>query len=102
MQGAGIEPEAVEQAVWFAQVVGGSILTGWLAESLLDSGLRVRGGAMLVGLAGLYLGGWAATLTGWSAGPSVAGYAVVPAFAGALAVTAMAKLVSLGVAGPRR
>jgi hypothetical protein len=78
------------------------MLAGWISERALDTGLGIRGIAPLAGLVGLYAGralwGW----TGWSVGPLVAGFAVVPALAGALATCAVLKLVGLGLAGPRR
>jgi hypothetical protein len=102
MQDVWMDPEALQQIGRLLQVVGVSLLAGWLAELMLDSGLRARGGVLLIGLAGLYLGSWAVALTGWSTGPAVADHALVPTMAGALAVAGMTKLVVLGATGPRR
>jgi hypothetical protein len=41
------------------------------------------------------------TWTGWDSGPSLGGFAVLPAVAGTFAVCALLKLVTLGMAGPR-
>ena len=99
---AGADPELLHQALSLLQTSAVALLSGWAAERLLDTGLRVRGLPMLCGLAGVYTGTWACAAAGWPHGPQVAGQAALPAFVGALAVAAFFKLVGLGVAGPRR
>jgi hypothetical protein len=78
-----------------------ALLAGWVAEHLLDTGIRIRGLALFMGLAGLYFGTWLWTLGGWPYGPTVAGQGIMPLFAGALAVSGFFKLVALGASGPR-
>jgi uncharacterized membrane protein YeaQ/YmgE (transglycosylase-associated protein family) len=88
--------------VWeMVQLTAVALLAGYSAERLLDPGLGVRGLPALCGLAGLYVGAWMWEAGGWNAGPLLAGHALMPAFAGALMVAALFKLVSLGAAGPR-
>src|SRR5262249_24601871 len=70
-------------------------------ERTVDTGLKTRGTAPLAGLAGLYIGRALWAWGGWSAGPIVGGFPVVPAVAGAFAVCALLKLLRLGAAGPR-
>ena len=99
---AGADPELLHEALSLLQTSAVALLAGWAAERLLDTGLRIRGLALLCGIAGVYAGTWTWTVAGWPHGPNVAGQAVVPTFAGALAVAAVFKLVGLGVVGPRR
>jgi uncharacterized membrane protein YeaQ/YmgE (transglycosylase-associated protein family) len=99
---AGADPELLHEALSLLQTTGIALLFGWAAERLLDTGLAVRGLPLLCGVSGLYAGTWVFTLAGWPHGPRLAGQALLPAFAGALAVATIFKLVSLGVDGPRR
>jgi uncharacterized membrane protein YeaQ/YmgE (transglycosylase-associated protein family) len=99
------EPEPArafaDQVIRLSQLGGVALLAGWLAERLIDTGFRLRGLAPLAGAVGFYAGSTLWATAGWPAGPLVWGLALVPAFAGALAICAILKLVSLGVAGPR-
>ena len=70
---------------------------GWLADRLLDTGVSSRGLPLLAGLFGIYL----SSHFSFTAGPVLAGHAVLPAFAGAVTVCSFLKLASLGMAGPR-
>jgi uncharacterized membrane protein YeaQ/YmgE (transglycosylase-associated protein family) len=79
-----------------------AMLSGWVAERVIDTGVRVRGIAPLAGLFGLYVGQWVWASGGWDSGPRVAGCPIVPAVVGAFGVCALLKLVALGFAGPRR
>jgi len=89
------------EAYRLAETVAAAMLAGWVAERTVDTGLKTRGTAPLAGLAGLYIGRALWAWGGWSAGPIVGGFPVVPAVAGAFAVCALLKLVRLGAAGPR-
>ena len=93
--------ELMREAWSLLQVVGVSGVAGWMATRLLDPGLATRGLALLAGLFGCYAGSWTLELTGWPPGPTIAGESVMGAFAGALAICAFLKLVSVGLDGPR-
>jgi len=95
------DPDMVQQAWSLLQLVVVAALAGWTAERLLDTGVRSRGLPFLSGLFGLYLGQHLLSLTGWSAGPEVAGQPVLAAFAGSLVISGFLKLATLGTAGPR-
>jgi uncharacterized membrane protein YeaQ/YmgE (transglycosylase-associated protein family) len=98
----GIESPSFLGQFWeMMQLTAVALLAGYSAERLLDPDLGVRGLPALCGLAGLYVGAWMWEAGGWNAGPLLAGHALMPAFAGALMVAALFKLVSLGAAGPR-
>ena len=79
-----------------------AMLAGWVAERLIDTGVRLPGIAPLAGVAGLCVGQWVWAGAGWEPGPVIAGFPVVPAVAGAFGVCAVLKLVALGFAGSRR
>ncbi len=96
-----MEQELVVHAWDLAQLVVVAALAGWSAERLLDTGVHTRGLPFLSGLFGLYVGPRVLDLTGWPAGPMVAGEPLLAAFAGALVIGAFLKLASLGAAGPR-
>lgn len=83
-----------------AQLAVTAAVLGWLAERLLDTGVTTRGLPFLAGLFGIYLSSHASILP-VNPGPTLAGHAVLPAFAGALAVCSFLKLANLGFAGPR-
>jgi hypothetical protein len=98
---AGLNPEFVSEVWRVTQLATVAMLAGWVADQLLDTGLRVRGLPLFCGLAGLYIGSWFWGMGGWDGGPTVAGHGILPLFAGTLAVSGVFKLVSLGAAGPR-
>ena len=79
-----------------------AMLSGWVAERVIDTGVRVPGIAPLAGLVGLWVGQWVWACAGWDAGPRIADCPIAPAVVGALAVCAGLKLVGLGFAGSRR
>ena len=79
----------------FMVVTGTAMVLGVLAERVLDTGIRVPGVGAAAGMVGLWAGAWFWDLTGWSSGPQLAGLAVVPTFAGALAVCGFLKLIGL-------
>ena len=79
-----------------------AMLSGWVAERVMDSGVRLRGIGPLAGLVGLWVGRWAWAIAGWDPGPRVAGCPIAPAVGGAFAVCAVLKLVTLAFAGSRR
>jgi hypothetical protein len=83
------------------QIAALALLMGWVAEQLLDTGIRIRGLALFCGIAGLYLGSWIWAVGGWANGPTVAGLGIMPMFAGSLAVSGFFKLLALGASGPR-
>lgn len=91
----------MSDAWWLVQVAGVPLVAGWIAERLLDPGLQVRGLALFSGVAGAYFGSWLWTVSGWERGPTLGGHALVPVLVGALAVTALFKMIRLGAAGPR-
>lgn len=93
--------DLLEQGLSLAQVVVVALLAGWAAERLLDTGLRIRGIALLAGLIGLYAGTWVWQLNGWDGGPTVVGHPLFPTLTGALGVCAIFKLAALGAVGPR-
>ena len=98
----GIESPSLVAQVWeMGQLTAVALLAGYSAARLLDLGLGLRGLPAFCGLAGLYVGAWMWEAGGWNVGPILAGHALLPAFAGALTVAALFKLVSLGAAGPR-
>jgi uncharacterized membrane protein YeaQ/YmgE (transglycosylase-associated protein family) len=99
---AGSDPEVVRAALTLLQTCAVVVLAGWIAERALDTGIRVRGLFVFCGAAGLYAGAWLWAAVGWPNGPVVGGQAIVPAFAGALAVAAVFKLINLGTTGSRR
>jgi uncharacterized membrane protein YeaQ/YmgE (transglycosylase-associated protein family) len=82
-------------------VTAGAMLVGWVAERAFDTGLRVRGIGLLCGVIGLHVGSLLWSWAGLQTGPTIVGFPIVPAVAGSLAVCALLKLVTLGVAGPR-
>jgi uncharacterized membrane protein YeaQ/YmgE (transglycosylase-associated protein family) len=94
-------PGLVFQTWEIVQLTAVALLAGHAAERLLNPGLGVRGLPALCGLAGLYVGAWMWDAGGWDSGPMLAGHALFPAFAGALMVAGIFKLVSVGAAGPR-
>jgi hypothetical protein len=98
----GLDPTLAREALSLVQLTGIAFGVGWAAERLLDTGIGARGLPFLCGIAGLYAGARVWDATGWPGGPAVAGHALVPALAGALAIAGVFKLVGLGVAGPRR
>jgi uncharacterized membrane protein YeaQ/YmgE (transglycosylase-associated protein family) len=93
--------DLADEMVRMTQLAGVALLAGWVAERTLDTGVRLRGLALLAGAAGFWAGSAMWDIGGWDAGPTVWGYAILPALAGAFAVCGVLKLVSLGVAGPR-
>jgi len=99
---AGADPEVVRAALTLLQTSALAVLAGWIAERALDTGIRVRGLFVLCGAAGLPVGAWLWAVVGWPDGPILGGQAIVPAFAGALAVAAVFKLINLGTTGSRR
>lgn len=98
---AGVEPDVLGHVCNVLQLAGIAAIAGWAADRLLDIELPVRGIPLFCGLAGLYAGSWLWSVGGWEPGPVLAGQALLPAFAGALVVSAVFKLVSIGSAGPR-
>ncbi len=92
------EPELLSQAWTLVQLVVVAGLAGWVAERLLDTGVRTRGLPFLSGLFGLYVGPRVLDLAGWPAGPEIAGQPLFAAFAGALLIGGFLKLASLGTA----
>ena len=98
----GAEPALLHEALRSLQLVGMALAVGWPAARLLDPGISARGLPFLCGIAGLHAGSWLWNAAGWGGGPAVAGHPLAPAFAGALAVAGLLKLIGLGVAGPRR
>lgn len=95
-----LEPHFVTQAMGLAQLAVIAAAVGWFAERLLNTGVSTRGLPLLAGLFGIYLSSELSFLHVID-GPTLAGQAVVPAFAGALVVCSFLKLASLGMAGPR-
>jgi hypothetical protein len=95
------EPIALHSVIHILEIGVLALLAGWVAEQLLDTGLHVRGLALVSGLAGLYFGSWVWAVGGWANGPTVAGAGIMPLFVGALAVSGFFKLLVLGAAGPR-
>ena len=79
------------------EVTGTAMLLGWIAERVLDAGIRIPGIGAAAGVCGYYFGAWLWDLTGWSDGPLIAGFPIVPTFAGALAVCGFLKLVGLPI-----
>ena len=79
-----------------------AMLSGWVAETVIDTGVRLPGIGPLTGLAGLWVGQWLWFCGGWDTGPRIAACPIVPAIVGALAVSAVLKLVAVGFAGSRR
>jgi hypothetical protein len=96
-----VEPVVLHSGTHIVQITVLALLAGWVAEQLLDTGLRIRGLALFCGLAGLYFGSWLWAVGGWASGPTVAGTGIMPLFAGALAVCGFFKLLALGASGPR-
>jgi hypothetical protein len=97
-----VESSGLAVQAWeMAQLTAVALFAGSVADRVLDPGLSVRGLPAFCGLAGLYVGGWMWEAGGWVAGPALAGYPLLPIFAGALLVAGVFKLVSLGTAGPR-
>ncbi len=83
------------------EVTGTAMLLGWIAERVLDTGIHIPGIGAAAGVCGYYFGAWLWDLTGWSDGPLIAGFPIVPTFAGALAVCGFLKLVGLAADHPR-
>jgi uncharacterized membrane protein YeaQ/YmgE (transglycosylase-associated protein family) len=94
-------PAAVNEAIRAAQTVAGAMLAGWLTERVLDTGVNIVGVGPLAGLAGAWLASRIWSWGGWDLGPSLGGFAILPALAGAFVVCALLKLVHVGMAGPR-
>jgi hypothetical protein len=95
------ETTLMSDAGWFLQVAAIPLLAGWVAERLLDPGLNVRGLAIFSGVAGAYVGSQLWAVGGWEGGPTLGGQALFPVLAGALAVTALFKLIGIGAAASR-
>ena len=95
------ESGLVSNAWDLLQLVVVAALAGWATERLLDTGVRTRGLPFLSGLFGLYVGPYLLDMTGWPAGPTIAGEPLFAAFAGSLAIGCFLKLASLGAAGSR-
>ena len=91
----------LSHAVGAAQATAMAMLAGWLVERVLDTGLRIPAIGPIAGLVGSWIGTWLWAWGGWDVGPSIGGFAIVPAVAGAFAVCGALKLVALGMAGPR-
>ena len=96
----GDESQVMTQMLSLAQLAVIAASVGWLAERLLNTGVSTRGLPLLAGLFGIYLSSHVSFLPTLD-GPSLAGHALLPAFAGAFAVCSFLKLASLGMAGPR-
>jgi len=97
---AGAGPEIVSSMWALCQLTVFCQLVGWVAERVLDTGLRARFVPLLCGVAGLWAGSWLSGLE--SVGPVLAGQPILPACAGALAISTLFKLVGLAAAsGPR-
>jgi hypothetical protein len=95
------EPFVFQSGIQVLQIGALALLAGWVAQQLLDTGIRIRGLALFCGVAGLYFGSWLWAVGGWSHGPTVAGAGIMPLFAGSLAVSGFFKLLALGASGPR-
>lgn len=78
------------------------LATGWVAESIIDSGMRGWHAPVLCGLAGLYVGPPLLAVLGWRGGPSLWGHLLVPIVVGALVACAVLKVLNLVLAGSRR
>src|SRR5439155_3309141 len=91
----------LHEAFRIGMTAAAAFVAGWIAERILDTGLRLHGLAVLTGVVGLYLGSAVWALAGWSPGPHIGEFPIVPAVAGAFGVCAVLKLVGLGLAGPR-
>jgi len=102
MYAAAAEPDLAQSAWSWLHLGVLALLFGWFAERVVEPGVRIRGLAILAGVAGIYAGPTLWTITGLAGGPRLWGYALVPGFLGSLAVCAFLRLVSLGVEGPRR
>src|SRR2546427_13121161 len=98
---AGLAPDVFEQGWGLVQLAAVVSFTGLAADWLVDSGLSLRGVPIVTGAVGLYAGTWFWNLGGWDSDPAVGAYPLQPAFAGALAVTGVLKLIGLAVAGRR-
>jgi hypothetical protein len=94
------EPGLVAQVLSLAQLGVVAAAVGWFANRLLDTGVSTRGLPFLAGLFGIYLSSHLSFLP-MADGPSLAGHALLPAFAGAIVVCSFLKLANLGIAGPR-
>jgi hypothetical protein len=98
---ATLDADLFDQLAGIIQVTTIAFLAGSLGGRLLGVGVRARGLPLLCGLTGLYAGTWLWNVGGWDGGPAIAGYGLLPALAGALAVAGFVRLVELAVAGPR-
>ena len=98
---AGTALHAVGYGWHVMEVTGTAMLLGWIAERVLDTGIHIPGIGAAAGVCGYYFGAWLWDLTGWSDGPLIAGFPIVPTFAGALAVCGFLKLVGLAADHPR-
>ena len=98
--GSGLEGLSAEVGTLLAILVIAEA-AGWIAGMVVETGVHIRGITFFCGLIGLQAGAWATQLTEWHAGPTVAGYALFPTFAGAMVIAGLLKLVSLGVEGSR-
>ena len=96
-----MQPIVLHSGMQVLQIGVLALLAGWVAGQLLDTGIHVRGLALVSGVAGLYFGSWVWAIGGWAHGPTVAGAGIMPLFVGALAVSGFFKLLALGAAGPR-
>jgi uncharacterized membrane protein YeaQ/YmgE (transglycosylase-associated protein family) len=79
-----------------------AMLSGWVAERVIDSGVRLPGIGPLTGLVGLWVGQWLWASGGWDTGPRIGAFPIAPAVVGTVAVAAVLKLVAVGFAGSRR
>lgn len=96
------DPEMMARALNMLELLAVAGTAGWSAERLLDPGIHIRGFSILIGLASLYFGPALVEMAGWPTGPEVAGRPLLAAFVGTLAVTALAKVFSVGLVSSRR
>src|SRR5262245_43028471 len=99
---AGLQEGVLEEGAYLLQLSLLAVAAGFLAEWMIDTGVRSRGTPLLCGFVGVYFGAWVWQVADWNPGPILAGHGLVPALAGTLFIAVFLKLVSLGIAGPHR
>jgi len=92
-----VDPIVWTQAWLLAQVTALAAAAGWMADRLLDTGVRTRGLSFLAGLFGLYVGRHLIDAAGLWGGPTIAGQPLIGAFLGALGICGFLKLVNLAL-----
>ncbi|HZP42377.1 MAG TPA: hypothetical protein VFD84_12845 [Candidatus Binatia bacterium] len=102
MEAPTLDEQTLRHWLELGRIGGIALVSGWIAEQLLDSNLRMPGTALVYGVIGLYLGTWLGGFYGFDVGPAVDGQSILAIVVGAIVVAAMARVFGFAAAGPQR